>query len=251
MINNISFGSSNRIYSRRDANFKNVSCYTSMFREDIQWEKFADYLLSKYKDTKQVNLISAACSDGSEPYSLVISLINADKEKSKKFFSIKAFDIDNQILDCGKNGYIYFNYADIFELKSRGIFRDNEFFSVYDKNTKRKMKANFSPGSELFSVNPILKNKVEFSRLNIIDVLNSLDDNAENTILLFRNAFPYLTENEKLKFLKLCVEKLGKGSMLIMGSFDKGMYGRYFDNYFEQNGFKAIDLFYDCQVFLK
>ena len=113
------------------------------------------------------------------------------------------------------------------------------------------MKANFSPGSELFSVNPILKNKVEFSRLNIIDVLNSLDDNAENTILLFRNAFPYLTENEKLKFLKLCVEKLGKGSMLIMGSFDKGMYGRYFDNYFEQNGFKAIDLFYDCQVFLK
>ena len=66
--------------------------------------------------------------------------------------SNRAFDIDNQILDCGKNGYIYFNYADIFELKSRGIFRDNEFFSVYDKNTKRKMKANFSPGSELYSV---------------------------------------------------------------------------------------------------
>ena len=113
------------------------------------------------------------------------------------------------------------------------------------------MKANFSPGSELFSVNPILKNKVEFSRLNIIDVLNSLDDNAENTILLFRNAFPYLTNYEKGVFLKLCTKKLGKGSMLVMGSFDKGQYGCNIKEYFEHNGFKYLNLFYDSQVFIK
>ena len=93
--------------------------------------------------------------------------------------------IDNQILDCGKNGYIYFNYADIFELKSRGIFRDNE------------------------------------------------------------------TNYEKGVFLKLCTKKLGKGSMLVMGSFDKGQYGCNIKEYFEHNGFKYLDLFYDSQVFIK
>lgn len=50
---------------------------------------------------------------------------------------------------------------------------------------------------------------------------------------------------------RLCVEKLGKGSMLIMGSYDKCMHGRIFKEYFEQNGLQPIDLFYDSQVFVK
>ena len=113
MISSINFGSNIRTYTRRDANNCNVSCYTSMFRNDIQWEKFADFLHSKYKDVENVNIINGACSDGSEAYSLAISLINADKEKSKKFFPINAFDIDKQILDCGINGYIYLNYEEL------------------------------------------------------------------------------------------------------------------------------------------
>lgn len=250
MINSINFGSNTRAYSRCDANSRYVSCYTSMFRNDIQWEKFAHYLISKYKNSDKVNIINAACSDGSEAYSLAISLMNSNKVNSDKFFPIKASDIDKQILDCGINGYIYFNYADIYELQSRGIGND-EYFSIYDKKVKRKIKANGYPGGELYSVGNLLKDKVEFSKNNIVDILENMEDDSENTVLLFRNAFPYLTESEKLQFLKLCTKKLGRGSMLVMGSFDKGQYGKDLKQFFESSGFIGQDLFYDAQVFEK
>lgn len=157
MINSISFDSNTRTYPRHDANNRNVSCYTTMFRNDIQWEKFANFLLTRYKDAKNVNIISGACSDGSEAYSLAISLINADREKSKKFFPIKDYDVDEQILDSGVNGYIYFNYGDLYELESRGATKDDEFFSIYDKKIKRKMRGNSYPGAGLFGVSPLLK----------------------------------------------------------------------------------------------
>ncbi|MFQ8625418.1 MAG: CheR family methyltransferase [Candidatus Gastranaerophilaceae bacterium] len=68
---------------------------SSMFRTDLDWMKFAQYLGTHFKDTKKVNVVCQACSDGSEPYTLALALIHSlGTESAKKFFPINARDID-------------------------------------------------------------------------------------------------------------------------------------------------------------
>ena len=66
----VSFGSTNRTYQMHSDNF--VSCYTCMFRGDLNFPQFIKTLESNFIHTNKVNIINAACSDGSEAYSLII-----------------------------------------------------------------------------------------------------------------------------------------------------------------------------------
>ena len=87
---NLSFCANNVNYLRStiDGRRKYACCYTRMFRSDLDWNLLSYYLENKYKNAQKVNVLNAACSDGSEPYSLAMIL---DKKISggKKFFPIK------------------------------------------------------------------------------------------------------------------------------------------------------------------
>ena len=97
---NINFTSNLRCVYNRSTNALKYMNTTKLFRQDLDWDGFAELLISKYKDVDKVNIYSYACSDGSEPYSLVIKLLEKS-EKLKincdKFFPIRAKDIDKKI----------------------------------------------------------------------------------------------------------------------------------------------------------
>ena len=71
-----SFSANRVVYSRKthDNELKQVSCYTQFFRPDIKWDSFSSYLKERYHGVRMVNVINAACSDGSEPYSIIMAL---------------------------------------------------------------------------------------------------------------------------------------------------------------------------------
>ncbi len=77
-----SFGSTYRTYETQSDNF--ISCYTCMFRGDLQWKSFVNYIAENFKQKDKINIINAACSDGSESYSLVITIKENLPEKRKK-----------------------------------------------------------------------------------------------------------------------------------------------------------------------
>lgn len=189
---------------------------TSMFRDDMYWGDFAVRLNEHFKDLPRVNIINHACSDGSEPYTLAISLIEElGAEGAKKFFPIIAKDKDKVVIDFAKNGLINLSYEDREKLESKGI-DINKYFTLAPV---QKSISKDNCVYETCSVSDDLRECVQFERGNILKDLKALDDDSPNTVLLFRNALPYLNKFQINKFLKLADKKLGENSILSTGEF--------------------------------
>ena len=62
---------------------------TSFFRRDIDWKSIGSTFDSQFPKGK-VNIYDFACSDGSEAYSLIITLIEQlGEKKAQRFFPIQ------------------------------------------------------------------------------------------------------------------------------------------------------------------
>ena len=214
----LAFGSTYRCYEMHPDNF--VSCYTCLFRGDLEWKKFLNTLESNFINQDKINIINAACSDGSEAYSLIIKMKeNLSEARCKKYLPIKAYDYDNKIIQVAKSGYISVSSADMQKIKNNTANEFEYFHPDYDKTLKIDGDAT-SAHRHCIKAKKTLTNDVKFECKNIFDILNELEDNS-NTVLMFRNALGHLIPNEQLKFVELASEKLKPGSLLVIGSFDK------------------------------
>ena len=94
-----------------------VSNSTSFFRRDLPWGYLGQRLDELFPNDEHVNVFNFACSDGSEPYSLAICLIEQlGEERAKRFFPINASDIDENILPDKKKPKIKATKEDIKEI---------------------------------------------------------------------------------------------------------------------------------------
>lgn len=210
---------------------------TAFFREDLNWGKFADTLIEKYKDVDKVHIYNYACSEGAEPLSLAMLLIEKlGKEKANKFFPIIASDIDVEVLKNPKQGIIKPSKEDIEYIKnelksnySKYIEFDNDF--KYDSNLREHLCSG--------RIKPILKDAVNFKNMNIMEDIANID--KDNSIVMCRNFWPYLNYENQLKLVQTLSEKLGENSMCVIGDFDYGigamLESKQFHDYF--NGFDA------------
>jgi chemotaxis protein methyltransferase CheR len=81
---------------------------TSFFREPHHFDHLHDEVLmpmfKKPSANKRIRIWSAGCSSGMEPYSIALTLANADKNWTKWDTKILATDIDTNMLQRGKKG---------------------------------------------------------------------------------------------------------------------------------------------------
>ena len=137
--NSISFQSNGRRF--KDSSGNTLGCYTRLFRDDLEWDKLAKYEIDHFKNKAKVNIVMFAASDGSEAYSKIISLFTTAKNNINKFFPIKAYDIDDEILTVAKSGYIQADDMDICEATLRANNVD-DFFEKTNKKIKIKNDTN-------------------------------------------------------------------------------------------------------------
>ena len=193
------------------------SNYTFFFRDDLErfnmgWFDFREFLAKTFKDTPKVNVYDFASSDGSEAYSLIISLIEElGEEEAKKFFPIKAYDIDKDIIQEAKSGKINGAEGDRESISCNTKGCIDKYFTVTKGDNPMYKCCYFYPKSNI-------KNLVEFEQADIADKI--VDINPKDSIVLCRNFWPYLDEQKSsILFDKLC-KKLDKSSLLVLGSFD-------------------------------
>ena len=214
--NNISFKSNYRYY--RDADGNPFGCYTTLFRSDLDWEKLAKFEVEHFKNKDKVNVVMFAASDGSEAYSKIISLFETAKKQVQKFFPIKAYDIDDEILKAAKGGYIKVSDGDIFEIQSR-VENINDYFSETDKSIdieNDKLGTTFTT----IKANKKLTTNVEFKKGDMFKEITKMKDNS-NTILMCRNILGYFLNDKIEEFVKLASEFLKKGSLFVIGDYDR------------------------------
>lgn len=198
---------------------KLVRTNTYAFREDLDWKGLARLFDRNFKNKDKVNVYSIACSDGSEPYSLIITLLEElGEQKAAKFFPIMASDKNEEVIDFNKNGIWNLKSSELKEFKERRYIAD-KYIQAAPKKIQLRNDA-ISPYTTSYRINEKVLKNVNFQRKDLIEQLKNIKDES-NTVVMCRNVLPYFYDTAKvLEVAKLAGEKLKKGSLFIVGISD-------------------------------
>jgi len=151
---------------------------TTFFRHDEQYKTLAGLIRKLPEKNISINILSAGCSTGEEPYSIAMYLKNSLPQNFFDKIKITAIDISS------------FN----IKIAARAVYPLVKIEKIKDKNFVRCFFS--SNDSENFSINPQIKSKVDFSVENLFTVTFKQKFN----FIFCRNVMIYFSE-EKRNFL--------------------------------------------------
>lgn len=175
---------------------------TDFYREPIHFELLQEEILHelfKRKGNGKINVWSAGCSSGEEPYTIAI-VLNEFKIKNPGFdFQIIGTDISTQMLQQGANAVYKEDRIEVIPLNIKKKY----FLKSKDQNNPKVRLTNE------------LRNKVKFQRLNFMDNVYQINESFD--IIFCRNALIYFErENQEVVINKLC-NKLAPNGYFFLG----------------------------------
>ena len=172
---------------------------SEFYRNPNQWEVFEKqmipYLQGKFGT--QLNIWSAACSTGDEPYSLVMAL---SKHMPLNRIRIYATDIDKQVMEKAKIG----------------LYNEKSLAGV-PKEFKQKYFEKVGPS---YKIADEIKARVEFKQANLLK--DTYPTNCD--LIVCRNVLIYFTEEAKDEVFRKFAASLKKGGYLFIGSTEQIMH---------------------------
>lgn len=226
------YNSASKVF--QDLVYRNNS---EFFRDDLKWDVLGDTLIDKYAKFDKANLSCYACSEGAEPFSIAMILIEKmGKDAAKKFFPILASDIDPKILENPKAGIIKLSQNDIENIKK---FMGDSYSKYIEFDNIFKFDPELSEIVCSGKIKPILKDTVVFKQADIREEIPNIEK-KDNSVMLCRNFWPYLKDyNTQRQLIKGIYDKLGDNSLCIIGSD--------FDGYDTAIAFREVG-FYEPKV---
>lgn len=242
---NISSGSCCRHYTEKSATNNEILTYTYLFRHNFNWEKLAAYIFNiiKTKGDAQVKVLGG--SDGSDAYSVGISLLEYAKEHDlqlPKDFKILSLDKDSVITEHANNGRINLSIDnDMTKPNVHKYFTDPKAYQQIQGDKLEELKNPFitsfssllqnlkdfeNKTIKSYKVADELKNIVEFKCGDLLQELKNTTDNG-NSVILNCNVAKYNTEEYQAEVAKTIRQKLKNDSIYILGHYDSGSYLEY------------------------
>ena len=202
---------------------------TTFFRPDMNWGRLVELLANKYKNANKVNVFNMACSDGSEPFTLAISLMEKFGKDAKKFFPIKATDMDRTIINRAKNERCNLSEADLLRLYNA---TDGDFSNYFHFYRTDDLQYPFT----VKATNKLSEN-IQFNVAKIMDEVKNIP--AENYIVLCRNCWVYMNHSDQFALAEELSRRLTPSSLVLLGSLENS-YGH--SKILEQFGFRMTDV---------
>jgi chemotaxis protein methyltransferase CheR len=174
--------------------------HTSFFREEQHFRFLTGMILPVIEERQQIDIWSAACSTGEEPYSLAFALLEyfSEREKLIPRIRILASDISNRALTTARKG-VY----------------PKEKLSKVEQTIVRKYMLRGSGASEgMLQVKPEVRELVQFRRLNLMEPFDSV---GEYPLILCRNAMIYFDEVTQEKVIARFYQRLEAGGYFFVG----------------------------------
>jgi chemotaxis protein methyltransferase CheR len=171
--------------------------FTRFFRENHHFEHLRNDvlpgLINKAKSGGRVRIWCAASSDGQEPYSIALTVLQSFPNAADYDFRILATDIDPKILALARAGCYDENSVETVEAGLR-----RQYFTEVDVNGRRK-----------FQVDDRLKKLITYNELNLI--APSWPFKGKFDVIFCRNVVIYFDEPTQVKiwnrFSELLVDK--------------------------------------------
>ncbi len=178
---------------------------TEFFRES----KHLDFLLKKampgvfqsrsYTGGRKIDIWSAGCSTGEEPYSLAMILADFISEGEKFDFTILATDVSGKVLDIAE----------------RGIY-DEERVNPVPPTLKRKyLMRGKGPKQGLYRIVPELRRRITFQRLNFMQ--GDFGIRPRMDIIFCRNVVIYFERKTQVVLFNKIFDQLKQGGYLFIG----------------------------------
>ena len=176
---------------------------TSFYRDMRQLEAFRDNVLKealgeqRKKGQLELNIWSAGCSSGEEPYTLAILLMEAlGLELPRWKISITAADLSAQMIDRAREG-VYKEYA----------------FKTTPDDIRKKYFKGVEDGWQIV---PAVRDMVNFTQMNLNDTL-ALKRVPRSQIVFCRNVIIYFDDAMKKKVVGSFYDNLHPGGCLMIG----------------------------------
>lgn len=184
--------------SFREAYLNHFTINTSeFFRNPKNYVYLKEEIIPKLLEkSRKINIWSAPCSNGSEPYTIAIIL--EEMGINSRNYNILGSDLDPEILSTAKKG-IY------SESSIKNVPKDifNKYFKEKDGQFKR------------YELSPKIKRKVKFEQKDLINGEFKKDD---WDLIISRNFFIYLTKEYKRIMVKKFTDVLKEERYFFIGS---------------------------------
>lgn len=165
---------------------------SEFFRNKEMFLELETQIINHLKpEINNLKIWSAACSNGSEPYTLAIIM---DRLTPNKKHEILATDIDVGILQTA----------------IQGIYTKNDIKNVDDS----LLKKHFTITDGKYHINEGIKNKVNFKRHDLI--LESYESNFD--LIVCRNVVIYFTQEAKEMVYRKFFNSMKPGALLFVGA---------------------------------
>ncbi|MBO8170707.1 MAG: protein-glutamate O-methyltransferase CheR [Bacillaceae bacterium] len=188
---------------------------SEFFRNPGRWEVLENKIIpDMLKEKRSLNVWSAACSTGEEPYTIAILL---NRFLSFQHFRILATDIDEAVLRRAGEG-IYEKRS----LKNVSPDRLNRYFDQVNNQ---------------YQVKPDVKKSITFKRHNLLADPFQKDFD----LIVCRNVIIYFTDDAKHKLYQKFSQSLRPGGILFVGSTEQIFHPH-------QYGFEPYDTFFYRKV---
>lgn len=173
---------------------------TFWFRDGHLFESFQHIVIPELakNTTNPIRIWSAACSTGQEPYSIsmVIDEYLQGRKNANIDVQITATDISVSSLAIAK----------------AGLFDDR---SLHRGISNERRNKHFTPVEALWEVKPVIKKRIEFKALNL---LNNYAGLGRFDVIFCRNVLIYFSQDAKKNILTRMATSLKPGGYLFLGS---------------------------------
>ena len=172
--------------------------HTSFFREPRHFEFLAKTIYPDLRSRSQINIWSAACSSGEEPYTIAMTLLEAFHNEAAAKVKIKATDISTRVLEKAK----------------RGVYASERFQGVPVDLMQRYLLKGQNASADQYRFKNEVRAMIEFGHLNLME---KLPEGYRCSVIFCRNIMIYFDKPTQQSLVQRLSEHLEEGGYLFIG----------------------------------
>jgi chemotaxis protein methyltransferase CheR len=172
--------------------------YTSFFREQVHFDLLRNAIAPALASKTGIQIWSAACATGEEPYTIAICLADALGPEQASRIRILATDISNRALDTAR----------------KGAYPAGHFDNFPKDGMRRHLLKGAKQWEGWYRIKPEIREMVEFRRLNLTEPLRKI---PKVFVIFCRNVMIYFDKATQESLVERLAERLLPGGYLLTG----------------------------------
>jgi chemotaxis protein methyltransferase CheR len=173
--------------------------HTSFFREADHFEFLRSTILPQILHRVQIDVWSAACSTGEEPYSIAFSLLqHFEQRRERPSIRILATDISTRVLSMAR----------------RAAYPEERFSNLPLESLRPYLLRGVANWKGWYRIKPQVRDLVEFRRLNLMESFSHV---GSFPVIFCRNVMIYFDKSTQETLVNRLADHLDPGGYLLIG----------------------------------